>query len=84
MVVSSSRANEVLRQVHVVPITTADRRRVPTAVELFEEDRPVVGFAMADSVQMIDQAYLGEPIGELSERAMRAVGYALMFAFDLE
>ncbi len=83
VVVSRNRANAVLRHVHVVPVTTADRRYVPTAVEL-DAGEPVAGFVMADGLQLISKASLHEPGGRLSAEAMRQIGRALLITLDIE
>ena len=38
VVVSRDRANAALRQVHIVPVTTVERRHLPTAVELGDHE----------------------------------------------
>ena len=82
--VSNNARNRALESVLMVRITTTDKSRIPTAVQLGSGD-PLVGYALADDIVEAwkDELEEGEYLGTLSPRSLLALNEALAQALGL-
>lgn len=84
VIVSNNARNRVLDSVLAVRITTTDRSRIPTSVELGQDD-PLVGYALADDIIEVykDELESGEYLGSLCPKSLLGLNDALGQALGL-
>lgn len=83
IVVSNETCNKFSPTVTVVPLTTKDKKPLPTHVELNVEGLPVYGTILCEQVQSVSQYRLGNYVGEVDERIMRKIEKALCVQLDI-
>lgn len=71
IVVSNETCNKFSPTVTVVPLTTKDKKSLPTHVELNVEGLPVYGTILCEQVQSVSHYRLGSYVGEVDDRVMR-------------
>jgi len=82
LVISANERNRGLDTIIAIRVRTTFRD-LPTWVRLSDEDRPVVGCAIADDIEQIYSDELLELYGILSQPTMRKVNTALALALDM-
>lgn len=83
IVVSNEICNKFSPIVTVVPLTTKDKKPLPTHVELNIEGLPVYGTILCEQVQTVSHYRLGSYVGEVDERIMRKIEKALCVQLDI-
>lgn len=83
IVVSNETCNKFSPTVTVVPLTTKDKKPLPTHVKLNTEGLPVYGTILCEQVQTVSQYRLGGYIGKVDERIMRKIEKALCVQLDI-
>lgn len=83
IVVSNESCNKFSPTVTVVPLTTKDKKPLPTHVELNVEGLPVHGTILCEQVQSVSQYRLGSYIGEVDDHIMRKIEKALCVQLDI-
>lgn len=73
IVVSNETCNKFSPTVTVVPLTTKDKKPLPTHVELNVEGLPVYGTILCEQVQSVSHYRLGSYVGEVDDRIMRKI-----------
>ncbi|HZE16812.1 MAG TPA: type II toxin-antitoxin system PemK/MazF family toxin [Mycobacterium sp.] len=83
VVVSNNTRNRLLDSVLGAMVTSTDKSRVPSAVELNHDD-PVSGWVVADIIDPLwEDEVAGNPRGVLSRPTMEKLDAALKIAFGL-
>ncbi|OBH34568.1 hypothetical protein A5692_12900 [Mycobacterium sp. E342] len=83
VIVSNDVRNRLLDSVLGAMVTSTDKSRVPSAVELSPDD-PVTGYVVADVIDPLwEEEVAGRPRGVLSAPTMEKLDAALKIAFDL-
>jgi mRNA interferase MazF len=83
VVVSNNVRNRLIDSVLGAMVTTTDKSRVPSAVQLSHED-PITGYVKADTIdELWEEEVAGPPVGALSPATMAKLNDALKIAFDL-
>lgn len=83
IVVSNETCNKFSPTVTVVPLTTKDKKPLPTHVELNVEGLPVYGTILCEQVQSVSHYRLGSYVGEVDDRVMRKIEKALCVQLDI-
>lgn len=83
IVVSNETCNKFSPTVTVVPLTTKDKKPLPTHVELNVEGLPVYGTILCEQVQSVSHYRLGSYVGEVDNRIMRKIEKALCVQLDI-
>lgn len=83
IVVSNETCNKFSPTVTVVPLTTKDKKPLPTHVELNVDGLPVYGTILCEQVQSVSQYRLGSYVGEVDDRIMRKIEKALCVQLDI-
>lgn len=83
IVVSNETCNKFSPTVTVVPLTTKDKKPLPTHVELNVEGLPVYGTILCEQVQSVSHYRLGSYVGEVDDRIMRKIEKALCVQLDI-
>ena len=83
IVVSNETCNKFSPIVTVVPLTTKDKKPLPTHVELNDERLPVYGTILCDHVQSVSQYRLSNYVGEVDDCIMRKIEKALCVQLDI-
>lgn len=83
IVVSNETCNKFSPIVTVVPLTTKDKKPLPTHVELNVEGLPVYGTILCEQVQSVSHYRLGSYVGEVDDRIMRKIEKALCVQLDI-
>lgn len=73
IVVSNETCNKFSPTVTVIPLTTKDKKPLPTHVELNVEGLPVYGTILCEQVQSVSHYRLGSYVGEVDDRIMRKI-----------
>lgn len=84
IVVSNETCNKFSPIVTVVPLTTKDKKPLPTHVLLEVEDLPVHGTILCEQVQSISHLRLSSYVGEVDDRIMRKIEKALAIQLDID
>lgn len=80
IVVSNETCNKFSPIATVVPLTTKDKKPLPTHVELNDERLPVYGTILCEQVQSVSHYRLGSYVGD---RVMRKIEKALCVQLDI-
>lgn len=83
VVVSNETCNKFSPIVTVVPLTTKDKKPLPTHVELNVEGLPVHGTILCEQVQSVSHYRLGNYVGEVDDYIMRKIEDALCIQLDI-
>lgn len=83
IVVSNEICNKFSPIVTVVPLTTKDKKPLPTHVELNIEGLPVYGTILCEQVQTVSHYRLGSYVGEVDESIMHKIEKALCVQLDI-
>ena len=83
IVVSNETCNKFSPTVTVVPLTSKDKKPLPTHVELNIEGLPVYGTILCEQVQTVSHYRLGNYVGDVDERIMRKIENALCVQLDI-
>ena len=76
VVVSNEDCNKHSPVVTVLPITSKDKQRLPTHVDV-PDDMPVYGVIMAEQILTVSKSRLGDYIGELDANTIKKVDEAI-------
>lgn len=83
IVVSNETCNKFSPIVTIVPLTTKDKKPLPTHVELNVEGLPVYGTILCEQVQSVSQYRLSNYVGEVDDSIMRKIEKALCVQLDI-
>lgn len=83
IVVSNETCNKFSPIVTIVPLTTKDKKPLPTHVELNVEGLPVYGTILCEQVQSVSQYRLSNYVGEVDDHIMRKIEKALCVQLDI-
>jgi mRNA interferase MazF len=83
IVVSNETCNKFSPTVTIVPLTTKDKKPLPTHVELNDERLPVYGTILCEQVQSVSHYRLGSYVGEVDDNIMRKIEKALCVQLDI-
>ena len=83
VVVSNETCNKFSPIVTIVPLTTKDKRPLPTHVELNVEGLPVYGTILCEQVQSVSRYRLDNYVGEVDDHIMRKIENALCTQLDI-
>lgn len=83
IVVSNETCNKFSPIVTVVPLTTKDKKPLPTHVELNIEGLPVYGTILCEQVQTASRYRLGNYVGEIDKHVMHEIEKALCAQLDI-
>ena len=83
IVVSNETCNKFSPIVTIVPLTTKDKKPLPTHVELNVEGLPVYGTILCEQVQSVSQYRLSNYVGEVDDLIMRKIEKALCVQLDI-
>ena len=83
IVVSNETCNKFSPTVTVVPLTTKDKKPLPTHVELNIEGLPVHGTILCEQVQTASQYKLSNYVGEVDHKTMKKIEKALCVQLDI-
>lgn len=83
IVVSNEICNKFSPTVTVVPLTTKDKKPLPTHVELNVEGLSVYGTILCEQVQTVSRYRLGDCFGEVDKSIMRKIEKALCVQLDI-
>lgn len=84
IVVSNETCNKFSPIVTVVPLTTKDKKPLPTHVLLEVEDLPVHGTILCEQVQSISHFRLSSYVGEVDDCIMQKIEKALAIQLDID
>lgn len=77
VVVSNETCNRVSPIVTIVPLTSKDKKPLPTHVELNDESLPVHGTILCEQIQSVSRYRLSSYIGEVDRSTMHEIENAL-------
>jgi len=85
IVVSNDDANYCSSIIHVVPLTSRKKRKLPTHVKISGYGLPCISTALVEQVKCIDKVALGNKIGTLAnteelQKINKCLGVQLGFA----
>lgn len=83
IVVSNEICNKFSPIVTVVPLTTKDKKPLPTHVKLNIEGLPVYGTILCEQVQTVSQYRLSSYVGEVDKHVMHEIEKALCVQLDI-
>ena len=83
IVVSNETCNKFSPIVTIVPLTTKDKKPLPTHVELNVEGLPVYGTILCEQVQSVSHYRLGSYVGEVDDSVMHKIEKALCVQLDI-
>lgn len=83
IVVSNETCNKFSQIATVVPLTTKDKKPLPTHVELNVEGLPVYGTILCEQVQSVSHYRFGSYVGEVDDHIMRKIEKALCVQLDI-
>lgn len=83
IVVSNETCNKFSPIATVIPLTTKDKKPLPTHVELNDERLPVYGTILCEQVQTVSQYRLSSYVGEVDDHIMRKIEKALCVQLDI-
>lgn len=83
VIVSNEKCNEYGPFVTVVSITSKEKPPLPTHVKLNDDDLPVYGTILCESISQVSKFRLGNYIGEVSQTTMRQIEQAMAIQLDI-
>lgn len=84
IIVSNEKCNEHSRTVTVVCVTSKEKTQLPTHVIITNDDLPIHGTIMCETVQTVSKFRLGSYIGELDENTMKQIERGIAIQCDIE
>lgn len=83
VIVSNEKCNEYGSFVTVVSITSKEKLPLPTHVKLDDDDLPVYGTILCESISQVSKFRLGNYIGDVSQITMRQIEQAMAIQLDI-
>ena len=87
IVSSNNKANENSPVIHIIPLTTRVKNKLPTHIEVDMDDIEngiiIKSIAMAEQVTLIDKSLLHKKLGEINEQTMDRLDVCIMVQFGL-
>ena len=81
VIISNNKANVYGKTVTIIPFTTADKKKLPTHVDI--ESGLADSIALCEQILTISKSKLGRYIGEVTESEMREIEKATLIQLDI-
>ena len=82
IIVSNDLNNSHSGAVEVVLLTTADKKEMPTHVEIWSAPKPSI--ALCEQVTTVTKEYVGDYIGAVTQQELNNIERALLIGFDIQ